>query len=72
MQKKHISIEINVVHLTFVCWKRRFLREFQGFKLSKNEKKIECLKIETWAALLIELDKELFDTNKYYQLYTFL
>ena len=39
MQKKHISIEMNVVHLTIFWWKRRFLHEFQGFKLSKNEKK---------------------------------
>ena len=41
-----------VVHSTIFWWKRRFLYEFQGFNLSKNEKKIEFLKIERWAAPL--------------------
>ena len=47
---------MNVVHSTIFWWKRRFLYEFQGFKLSKNEKKkIDFLKIERWAAPLKNL-----------------
>ena len=38
---KHLAgnEQVNVVHSTIFWWKSRFLHEFQGFKLSKNEKK---------------------------------